>query len=71
MKTIYQAKEFIRSNYGRRVSVKVFGIRNKVDSIDGVIVECYKNVFIMNTKFGKKSFSYTDVLVGNIKVAVK
>ena len=71
MKTIYQAKEFIRSNCGRRVSVKVFGIRNKVDSIDGVIVECYKNVFIMNTKFGKKSFSYTDVLVGNIKVAVK
>lgn len=71
MRTIYQAKEFIRSNCGKRVSIKIFCIRNKVDSIDGVIVECYKNVFIVSTRFGKKSFSYTDVLVGNVKVTVK
>ena len=71
MKTIYQAKEFIRSNYGKRVVIKVLGIRYKIEMVEGIISECYQNVFIVLTKFGKKSFTYTDVLVGNIRVNVK
>ena len=71
MRTIYQAKDFIKSNYGRRVLIKVLGIRNKVDTIEGIIKECYSHVFIVDTKFGSKSFSYSDVLVGNICVSVK
>ena len=71
MKTIYQAKEFIKSNFGRRVLIKVYGIRNKVDMIEGIISECYSHVFIVRTKFGNKSFAYTDVLVGNIRISVK
>ena len=71
MKTIYQAKEFIRSNYGKRIIIKVLGIRNKIEMVEGIISECYQNVFIVLTKFGKKSFTYTDVLVGNIRVNVK
>ena len=71
MKTIYQAKEFIRSNYGKRVIIKVLGIRNKIEMVEGIISECYQNVFIVLTKFGKKSFTYTDVLVGNIRVNAK
>ena len=71
MKTIYQAKEFIKSSFGRRVLIKVYGIRNKVDMIEGIISECYSHVFVVRTKFGNKSFTYTDVLVGNIKVSVK
>ena len=71
MKTIYQAKEFIRSNYGRRVIIKILGLRNKTDIIEGIISECYKHVFIIDTKFGKKSFTYIDVLVGNIRVNIK
>lgn len=71
MRTIYQAKEFIRSNYGKRVIIQILGLRNKTDIIEGIISECYKNVFIVTTKFGKKSFTYTDVLVGNIRVTVK
>lgn len=71
MRTIYQAKEFIRSNYGKEVIIKVLGLRNKTDTITGIISECYKNIFIVTTKLGKKSFTYTDVLVGNIRVSVK
>ena len=71
MKTIYQAKEFIRSNYGKRVIIKVLGIRNKIEMVEGIISECYQNVFIVLTKFGKKSFTYTVVLVGTIRVNVK
>ena len=71
MKTIYQARDFIKSNYGKRVIIKVIGIRNKIEMIEGILSECYSNVFIVQTKFGKKSFTFTDVLVGNIRVTVK
>ena len=71
MKTIYQAKEFIKSSFGRRVLIKVYGIRNKIDMIEGIISECYSHVFVVRTKFGNKSFTYTDVLIGNIRVSVK
>ena len=71
MKTIYKAKEFIKSNYGKRAIIKILGIRNKIEMVEGIISECYGRVFVVRTKFGNKSFSYTDVLVGNIKVNVK
>ena len=71
MRTIYQAKEFIKSNYGKRVIIKILGIRNKIEIVEGIISECYSHVFIVRTKFGNKSFTYTDVLIGNIKVNVK
>lgn len=71
MKTIFQAKEFIKSNYGKRVIIKIFGIRNKIELVEGIISECYSHVFIVRTKFCNKSFAYTDVLVGNIRVNVK
>jgi len=71
MKTIYQARELVTSNLGKRAIIKVLGIRNKTEIFEGIISECYNNVFILNTKMGKKSFTYTDVLVGNIKLNVK
>ncbi len=71
MRTIYQAYDLIKNNYGKRVLVKVLGIRNKSEMYEGIISECYNNVFVINTKTGKKSFSYSDVLVGNIEVSIK
>ena len=71
MRTIYEAKDLIRSNYGKRAIIKVMGIRNKSEIYEGIISECYPNVFVLNTKNGKKTFSYTDALVGNIVVNIK
>ena len=71
MRTIYEARDFIKSNNGKKIIVKVIGIRNKSEIFEGIISECYNNVFILMTKIGKKSFSYSDVLVGNIVVKVK
>lgn len=68
MRTIYQARQFIRDSIGKNVIVKVKGIRNKNEFINGKIVECYANIFIVDTGTSKKSFSYTDVLIGNIDV---
>lgn len=71
MKTIYQARELIHKIVGRKVEIKVMGLRNKIDVYEGIISEYYNNIFILNTEMGKKSFTYTDVLIGNIKVILK
>lgn len=71
MRTIYEARKFVLDNYGKSVVIKVFGIRNKNEMIKGRIVECYKNVFIVDSDNFKRSFSYKDVLLGTIKFIVK
>ena len=71
MRTIYEAKEFVKNNFGKMVKIKVHGIRNKNENIKGIISECYKNIFIVNTKLFKRSFSYKDLLLGIIKIDVK
>ena len=71
MKTIYEAKRFIKSNIGKKVTVKILGIRNKNELIEGIISECYPNVFLVTTKNSKRSFTYTDVLIGNIIIKIK
>lgn len=71
MKTIYEARDLINVNKGNKVTIKVSGIRNKSEMLDGVITECYRNVFIVDTGFNKRSFTYTDVLIGNILVNFK
>ena len=71
MRTIYEAKDFVKSNKGRSVLVKVLGIRNKNEYIDGVIGDCYQNLFMIDTLNGKRSFTYTDYLIGNILIKLK
>lgn len=71
MRTIYDAKEFIMSNMGKNVIIKVRGIRNKNEIIYGCLEECYKNIFIVDTNTFKRSFSYKDILLGTILVMIK
>lgn len=71
MRTIYDAKEFITSNVGKNVIIKVKGIRIKNEIIYGTLKECYKNIFIVETSFFKRSFSYKDMLLGTIVVMIK
>jgi uncharacterized protein Veg len=71
MKTIFQARDYVKSIYGKKVRIKVHGIRNKVDIVEGVVSELYNQVFIIKTKFGNKSFTYSDVLIGNINLTLK
>ena len=71
MKTIYEAKNFIKNNLHKKVTLKILGIRNKNEMIEGEISECYANVFMIDTGFSKKSFTYTDVLIGNVLIKLK
>ncbi len=71
MRTIYEAKDFIKKNLNKKVIIKILGIRNKNEMIEGIISECYANVFMVDTGFSKKSFTYTDVLIGNVLIKLK
>ena len=71
MRTIHEVKDFVMSNKGNNVVVKVKGIRNKNEVIIGSISECYKNIFIIDTSLFKRSFSYKDILLGTIVVMIK
>ncbi len=71
MKTIYEAKSFVRNNIGKKVCVQVKGIRNKYEIIHGIITNCYPNVFLVKTSESRKSFTYTDVLIGNVIIQLK
>lgn len=71
MRTIYQAKDLVYRYYGKSVVIRVLGMRHKIEIYEGVISEYYDNIFILSTKMGKKSFTYSDILVGNIKLNVK
>lgn len=71
MKTIYEAKKLVKDNLNNTVSIKVHGIRNKNDDIDGIISELYPNIFIVDTLKGKRCFSYKDVLIGQVILKIK
>ena len=38
-------KEEIKSKINRKVSISVFGLRNRVNRYDGVIYKVYPNIF--------------------------
>ena len=71
MRTIHEVKDFVMSNKGNNVVVKVKGIRNKNELVYGIIDECYKNIFTVDTNTFKRSFSYKDILLGIIVVMIK
>ena len=66
MRTIYQAKELVRDNYGKKVVLKIYGLRNRNEIIRGIISEIYNNVFIVKSTPFNRCFSYKDLLLGNV-----
>ena len=55
-------KEQIKSNLGKKVLVKIYGMRNKVDQIEGIITKVYPNLFMVENNHESKSITYSDVI---------
>ena len=55
-------KENIEKNLGKRVIVKIYGMRNKVDTIEGIITKVYPNIFMVENNRESKSIAYSDVI---------
>ncbi len=61
-------KEEIKSHLNENVEIKVYGMRNKTSSYKGIINKTYPNIFTILTDNNEKSFSYNDVITGDIKI---
>ena len=55
-------KEEIEKNKGKKVVVKIYGMRNRVDTIEGIITKVYPNLFMVENKYESKSISYADII---------
>lgn len=61
-------KNELSRNIGRKVRITVYGMRNRREVIVGTIKEIYPNIFTVLSRDISKSFSYSDVLIGDIKI---
>ena len=61
-------KEEIKGKINRKVSISVFGLRNRVNKYDGVIYKVYPNIFTVLIDGEEKSFTFRDVITGEVKI---
>ena len=66
--TIEKIRNNIMSCVGKEFLFKVNGARNQTEKFYGVVTGVYKFIFLIKCSNGiTKSFSYSDVLIGNIE----
>ena len=63
-----QVKEEILSLVNQEVMINVTGSRNKNQMYKGVINNVYSNIFTVLIEGVNKSFSYSDVAIGDVKI---
>ena len=69
---IEKIKKDIVSKIGKNYIFKINNIRNRMECVEGSIVEVYDRVFIVNTNSDLVlSFNYSDVLTGNVEIQDK
>ena len=66
--TIYEVKKKLGDSIGKEVYIKYNLGRNKYEDYKVVIKELYNYVFIVDSEFGVKSFSYRDILTNTIHI---
>ncbi len=55
-------KEEIEKNLGREVEVKIYGMRNRTDTIKGKIEKLYPKLFIVSNNRETRSINYADII---------
>ena len=66
--TIYEINKKLGNNIGKKVSIKYNLGRNKYEEYIAVIKELYDYIFIVDSKYGVKSFSYRDIMTKTIHI---
>lgn len=66
--TIYEIKKKLKKNIGKYVYIKYNLGRNKYEDYKVKIKELYDNIFIVESSFGIKSFSYSDIMTNTIHI---
>ena len=61
-------KEEIASLLDKEVMINVTGTRNKKQMYKGIINNVYSNIFTVLIEGSNKSFTYSDVAIGDVKI---
>ncbi len=61
-------KNKIEENMNAKVKITVNGLRNKCSTFYGTISAIYPFIFTVNVDGENKSFSYADVITGEVEV---
>lgn len=61
-------KDEIKNNINRKIIISVYGLRNKVNRYEGNIYKIYPNIFTVLIDGEEKSFTYRDVITGDVKI---
>lgn len=61
-------KEEIKKNLKRKVYIKVYGMRNRVNNYEGILYKVYPNLFTVLINGEEKSFCYRDLVTGDISI---
>ena len=62
-------RERLSTHKGERVRIKINGMRNRVDHYTGIIKEIYPQIFTVDTSSGIKSFSYSEIINGEVIIS--
>lgn len=62
----YVIRDNLKSKVGAKVLVNIYGMRNKTDRFMGTIKDIYPQIFTISTSSGIKSFSYSEVINGEV-----
>ena len=65
---IKRIKEKIEKLKNKKIKFKINGSRNQIEEFEGIIIEIYNYIFIVETNNTKKSFSYSDILINNLEI---
>ena len=72
LQTIESVKQTLESLKGKSVKLAVNKGRKKIVKFDAVLTEIYPSVFTVSVDEDmSQSFSYTEVLCGNVKIIAK
>lgn len=61
-------KKELKEKINCEVEIKVYGTRNKTETLRGCISNVYPNIFTLLVDGENRSFRYGDILTGDIKL---
>ena len=61
-------KNEINKKLNSKVLVSVYGMRNRVNRLEGILYKTYPNLFTVLVDGEEKSFCYRDVITGDVKI---
>ncbi len=65
---INSVRDEISKNIGRKVRIRVYGMRNKNSEYIGTIASIYPYIFTIQVSNENKSFSYADVITKEVTI---